>query len=396
MRPTCSTFITTRPTCWPPFQTYYETATLLDVSDPNIIWDLYEKLRGAGIFLWTEVLHFSEVFYTKSKSNAAIRNVCQPAVDRWQKRYAQAQADYSRRKDLFERAKTAGDAVLIANAEGEMKESKLELDALGIFKGDLVSLTRYYEFMSQIVDYDSPDLEMLSLYARHLAPLLRETAPDEEPIDLSSVELSHYRLSKIKQQDLKLVKESSEGLYVAGELGTGKPRNKEEIWLSQLITRLNELFVTDNLTDQDMLSYAYTLRDKMSENERVMDQITNNSPEQALLGDFPAAMDDAVMASGEAHQNQMMQYLNSKELQMRAYKSWCLICYWLSARLDQSGFYQQPSSLATIDKTRLVFAHNVHLWRPSIKPDWSLRDVHLGEIRPVWFLTITLILATPE
>ncbi|MEM7114912.1 MAG: DEAD/DEAH box helicase family protein [Chloroflexota bacterium] len=298
------------------FQAYYETASLLDVSDPNLIWDLYEKLRAAGIFLWTEVLLFSEVFYTKSKSNAAISNVCKTAVDRWQKRYAQAQADYSKRKALFDRAKAVGDAVLLANAEAEMKESKRELDGLGIFKADLVSLTRYYEFMSQIVDYDSHDLEKLSLYARHLAPLLRETAPDEDPIDLSSVELSHYRLSKIKQQDLRLVKEGGEGLYVAGDIGTGKPRNKEEVLLSQIITRLNELFITDNLTEQDMVSYLYTLTDKVRENKRVMNQLANNSREQALLGDFPAAVDEAVMASGEAHQNQMMQYLNNEQLRI--------------------------------------------------------------------------------
>ena len=76
------------------------------------------------------------------------------------------------------------------------------LDALGLFKADLMSFTRYYEFMSQIVDYASKDLEKLSLYARRLAPLLREKATDDDPIDLSSVDLSHYRLSKIKQQDL--------------------------------------------------------------------------------------------------------------------------------------------------------------------------------------------------
>lgn len=35
----------------------------------------------------------------------------------------------------------------------------------------------------------------------------------------------------------------------------------------------------------------------------------------ATAGDFPGALDEAVMESGEAHQNQMMQYLNSKELQ---------------------------------------------------------------------------------
>ena len=297
------------------FQEYYQTADLLDVSDPNLIWDLYEKLREAGIFLWTEVTRFSEVFFVKSKSNAAISNVCKPAVERWQKRYAQAQADYTKHKELFEHAKSLGDAIFIANAETDMKASKLELDALGIFKADLVSFTRYYEFMSQIVDYDSHDLERLSLYARHLAPLLREKTPDDDIIDLSSVELSHYRLSKIKQQDLLMVKEGAAGIYGGGELGTGKPRNREEEFLSQIINRLNDLFVTDGLTDQDLINYAYTIRDKIGENEKVMHQIANNSAEQALLGDFPGALDEAVMESGEAHQSQMTQYLNSKELQ---------------------------------------------------------------------------------
>ena len=94
-----------------------------------------------------------------------------------------------------------------------------------------------------------------------------------------------------------------------------RDRSKEEEWLSQIIIRLNELFITDGLTDKDMVNYAYTIRDKMSENEKVMDQIANNSPEQALLGDFGDALDDAVMDSSEVHQNQMNQYLNSKEVQ---------------------------------------------------------------------------------
>ena len=154
----------------------------------------------------------------------------------------------------------------------------------------------------------------MSLYARHLAPLLREAAPDEDPIDLSAVELSHYRLSKIKQQDLRMVNESA-GLYAGGDLGTAKPRDKAEEWLSQIIVRLNELFITEGLTEKDLINYAYVIRDKIGENEKVMQQIDNNSAEQAMLGDFANAMDDAVMASSEAHQKQMLQYLNSKELQ---------------------------------------------------------------------------------
>ena len=47
----------------------------------------------------------------------------------------------------------------------------------------------------------------------------------------------------------------------------------------------------------------------------MLHQISNHSPKQALLGDFAGALDEAVMESGEVHQNQMMQYLNRKELQ---------------------------------------------------------------------------------
>ena len=297
------------------FQEYYQTASLIDVSDPNLIWDLFDKLRAAGIFLWQEVLEFSNVYYVKSKSNAAIGNVCRPAIDRWQNRYTQAKEAFETHKRLFEEAKAAGHATAIANAETDMKEAKKNLDALGIFKADLVAFMRYYEFMSQLVDYDSLDLERLNVYAHHLAPLLREERPEEDPIDLSPVEMSHYRLSKIREQDLKLKIDGAGGLSPASDLGTAKPRNKEEVWLSEIITRLNELFVTDGLSEADLISYAYTIRDKVRENKTVMHQIENNAPEQALLGDFGDAIDDAVIGSGEAHQNQMMQYLNNKELQ---------------------------------------------------------------------------------
>jgi len=296
------------------FQEYFETANLLDVSDPNVIWDLFEKLRGSGIFLWTEVTQF---FFVKSKSNAAISNICRPAVERWQTRFQAAKALFEKQKTLFKHAKSLGDPTFVANAEGEMKDAKKELDALGIFKGDLVSFTRFYEFISQVVDYGSTDLEKLNVYARHLAPLLRGEAPVEDSIDLGSIALSHYRLSKIKQQNLILVKEGGEGLNVGSDMGKGKPRSKKEEWLSQIITRLNELFVTDGLTDQDLINYANTIRDKVRENESVMEQIKNNSPEQALLGDFAEALDDAVMESSEVHQNQMTQYLNSPELQAK-------------------------------------------------------------------------------
>lgn len=293
------------------FQPYYQTAELADVSDPDLVFDLFEKLRASGIFTWNEVEQFCEAFFIKNKSNAAIANICKPAVERWSKRYKSATEAYKLAQAMFDRTKKTGDAVLIANAENSLKDCKIEKDKLDIFKKDLGTYVRFYEFMSQIVDYDDKELEKLSLYARNLRPMLRETILPEDEIDLNAVVLSHYRLSMIYQQDLKLKNSLGDFQLQPGEgLGTAKSKDKKEEFLSQIIQRLNELFITDLLTEKDLVNYAYTIRDKVSENEMVMKQIANNTPEQAMLGDFTKAVDDAVMDSNEAHQNQMMQLLS--------------------------------------------------------------------------------------
>ena len=293
------------------FQPYYQTAELADVSDPNLIFELFEKLRAGGIFNWQEVEQFCTAFYVKNKSNAAISNICKPAVQRWQQRYKSAVEAFKQAKDMFERAKKYNDAVMIANTENSLKECQKEKDALEIFKKDLGTFVRFYEFMSQIVDYDNPELEKLSLFARNLRPMLRETILDEDEIDLDNVILSHYRVAKIRQQDLVLQEAQGEyQLENVDGLGTAKPKDKKEEFLSQIISRLNELFITDQLTDNDMVNYAYTIRDKVGENDIVMKQIANNSAEQAMLGDFSKAIDNAIMDSSAAHQNQMLQLLS--------------------------------------------------------------------------------------
>ena len=292
------------------FQPYYQTAELADVSDPNLIFTLNDKLRGAGIFTGQEVEQFAAAFYVKNKSNAAIANICKPAVQRWQQRYKSAVDAFKQAKMMFERTKKTGDAVLIANAENCLKDCQREKDGLEIFKKDLGTFVRFYEFMSQIVDYDDSGLEKLSLYARNLRPMLRESLLDEDEIDLSSVVLSHYRVAKIRQQDLLLKQNTAEYQLTPGEgLGSARPRDQKEEFLSQIISRLNEIFITDRLSDGDMVSYAYTIRDKMSESATVMQQIANNSPEQALLGDFFKVLSEAIMDSGAAHQDQMLQLL---------------------------------------------------------------------------------------
>jgi type I site-specific restriction-modification system R (restriction) subunit len=277
---------------------------------------LFDKLGAEGIYQWSEVEQFHVLFFNKKKGDQALSSICKPAWDRWRNRYQQAVKDLKLATNLLQRAKKTKDAVLIANAESEQRDAKARKDGLDLFKKDLGTFTRFYAFMSQIVDYDDRNLEKLNLYARHLAPLLREENPDDDSPDLSSVQLTHYRLQKQREQDLMLNDAKEESTLTPGtEFGSGRVRDKKLEALSQIIARMNDLFAAEDLSEADLVSYASTIAAKIQENSGVMAQVRNNTAEQAMLGDFPKAVEEAVLASGDAHHELMAQFLSSKTVQ---------------------------------------------------------------------------------
>ena len=106
------------------FLPYYKTAALSDVSDPNQMHSLFDKLASAGIYQWSEVEHFAKAYFDKKKSDQALSSICKPARDRWRDGYRRASKDLKLATDLVKRAKKSGDAVLVANAENEQRDAK--------------------------------------------------------------------------------------------------------------------------------------------------------------------------------------------------------------------------------------------------------------------------------
>ena len=69
-----------------------------------------------------------------------------------------------------------------------------------------------------------------------------------------------------------------------------------------------QAFFNKKKSEQDLM-----LNDaKVRENSHVMAQVRNNTPEQAMLGDFPKAVEEAVLASGDAHRELMTRFLANK------------------------------------------------------------------------------------
>lgn len=223
-------------------------------------------------------------------------------VDRYRDRYRNAKEAIHDARRAERHAEQQGDEVALGNARRAVREAEEEKAELDLFKKDLGSFVRFYEFISQIVPFDDAELEKLAVYARHLRPLLRQTE-DEEALDLAGVELSHYRLRKQAEHHINLKDGQGEyRLTPADQAGTGAGREPEKAPLEEIIERLNELFAGDGLSDNDRLNYFNAVKDKVLENPAVAAQIeANDSADQILLGDFPDAVRDAVLESLDAH-----------------------------------------------------------------------------------------------
>jgi len=76
---------------------------------------------------------------------------------------------------------------------------------------------------------------------------------------------------------------------------------------------MNALF-EGKLSDVDMLNYARTIKEKVMENAKVVDQVNNNTKEQAMMGGFSEAINDAVIDSLDVYQNLATQVFGEERI----------------------------------------------------------------------------------
>ncbi|GHB67746.1 type I restriction-modification system, restriction (R) subunit [Psychrosphaera saromensis] len=297
------------------FKVYFQTAELSGVSDPNLVYEIMEKLNSVGIYQWSEIENFVEAYNNKRTKQDKLANICKPAVERFSVRYKEATHVLDIARAELEKAKAENNDKKVKFAENSVKNAKEARDIIEVFKKDLISFCRYYEFSSQIVDFDDYDLEKLSIFAKHLHPLLRYDVLQDD-IDLSDVAMTHFRLHEQREANLelgyKIGEEPKSYLAPTKESSGATPKDAQTELLIEIISRMNDLFVEDGLTEGDMVNYANTIAGKVSENDTVMDQLRNNSKEQAMLGAFSESINDAVIESMGVHENMAMKVLSNE------------------------------------------------------------------------------------
>lgn len=281
-----------------PFKSYYETAELEAVTDPDLVFDLRSKLDSMGFYDDNEVERVVRAELDPSSAQKDLAAAIAPVADRLLKRYKRFQEE-------LRVAKAAKDT----KAE---KDAKDELTSLDLFKRNLGAFLRVYSFLSQIFDYGNTDIEKRSIFFRRLLPLL-EFGRERDEIDLSGVTLTHHNLIRQRKKDIALEGGDAEKLKPLMEAGTGEVRDKEKARLAEIIEKVNDLFNGD-LSDEDKLVYVNNvIKGKLLESKVLAEQAANNTKEQfANSPDLTRELLNAIMDADAAHSSMSKQALQSE------------------------------------------------------------------------------------
>lgn len=282
------------------FKTYYQTAELEGVSDPNLIYDLRAKLDASGHYDDYHVEHVVKVELDPKSKQGDLVAAIQPVADKLLKAYKAAQ-------EQFKQAQSSGDDKA-ANA------AKDELEALILFKGDCGAFIRLYAFLSQIFDYGNTDIEKRFRFYRRLIPLL-EFGREREGVDLSKIVLTHHSLKNTGTLPLPLGGEKPK-LTPPSETGSGMVQEKEKVLLAEIIAKVNDLFEGE-LTEDDKLVYVNNvIKGKLLESEELVLQASSNTKQQfANSPDLKQALVNAIMEAFSAHSEMSKQALESEQVQ---------------------------------------------------------------------------------
>lgn len=299
------------------FAPYYGKAELEDVSDAQIVYDLQRGLDQEGIYHSEEISAFALAFYDSKVPASRLSFYCQPAVDRFRVKYYATLEAIQTWTEAQANTEKNGDREGLKRAQHELEEAGKAKDTLDLFRKNLQSFVRAYEFLSQIVHYDDTELEQLCVYAKHLYPLLRIDRLDDDKVDVSELSLTHYRSTKRAEQQLRLADEGGEHtLKSMQDVGTGKPYDPEKARLSEIIERLNDLFGAE-VDDDDKLHFANGIADRIERDDEVMTQIRTHSTEKIMHGLFPKRVTDAVLDAIGDNETLSVPILDSDETSRR-------------------------------------------------------------------------------
>jgi len=230
------------------FKPYFDSTSLQESASPEMLPSIKHELDQLQIYHWSEIEAFARIFYRQldrqnPADHAHMQRHLQPAVDRFK-----------------------------AIDDDEVRTT---------FRDKLGGYVRMYSFLSQILPYADPDLEMLYSYGRFLLPHLPLDRDNTVVKIGNEVELQYYRLQRVSSGAIELKVGEPEGVYSPTDVGTGKEK-EEKAPLSEIIQVLNERFGTA-FTEEDRLFFDQ-IKARATSNSQVIQTAMANPLDKFQLG----------------------------------------------------------------------------------------------------------------
>lgn len=260
------------------FKMYYSDARVVGEVDPNSLITIAERLDTAGIYTMQEMTAVADA-YLSDAGGEAIAKALGPIKGRWQSEW-----NHARR----------------------IKDNELK-DSLRSFRADTISYRNAWQFLSQIVDYQDPDLHKRAILATLLSRNLHMEGNQYDDSYLEAVQLSGVQLvPSAINEDHSLSEGSDEAMVLPGFDGEYRgSQTPAKGPLTEVIERVNEMFRVRNIdvAEGSVAGFISTFWGFLGEDEAAQAMAKNNSPSQLKASaDFSHAVDIAMLRTCQENQ----------------------------------------------------------------------------------------------
>ncbi len=221
------------------FKPYYQATIVEEVTEPNLLYDIENRLHAYGVYLEDELDRFNRIYFKPkdkktSKDRAILNHLIDISVERYKKLEKQEQED---------------------------------------FKSQATKYIRLYSFILQITPFEDVELHKLYVYLTYLLKKLpKEKGSTVHLAD--EIALEYYRINKTFEGSASLTPDDENVPVTPVRFaGTGVKEEQEE-YLSTIIERLNKRFGTD-FTKADQLSVEQIKEDFAADEDLVQKAKTN-------------------------------------------------------------------------------------------------------------------------
>jgi type I restriction enzyme R subunit len=183
------------------FQNFYQTTILSEETDPNLVYDILDKVRNYGLFTPQEVNDWVVIFFSKKRDDSKLQTNLNLFIERWK----------------------------------ELDKEKRDLS-----RSQISNYCKLYGYLSMIHQFNNEELEKFYIYFENV----RKKFPVEGfgGIDVSDlIDLESINLDIRGKLNISL--EEKDTQFEPHKYGDGSGRNEEEFdLLSQILNEINEYY----------------------------------------------------------------------------------------------------------------------------------------------------------